>query len=669
MKKVICMMLLSLSLPLSAKNHDQLLQKEWIETNGLGSVISGSSGLANTRNYHAHYSTLNKNGDRIILVNNFEVYLEDQNKHKTFLSSHLYPKETIFPDGINQIKSFAAFPNPTWTFYIDTKTTIEKELIYLRSTNTVLMRFNLSGVGNYKLIVRPLLTGRSYFGIRQSYHTVGNFPYTANADNINFHWDNNYYNFYLTHNGVWKSQEYTYWNMTYPLTIKRGEDGIENLFSPGEIEFALDVDNPSALIALDTSLFPLSEINDAFDKEISKRKSQMEKITSNDPRLKLMAHNSWHYLFTRLDGQSSILAGFPWFLDWGRDTFISMEGLLLTMRRFDEAHEILRNFARFEKNGLLPNMFPSFGSEPVYNSVDAPLWFIHAAFTTLEYDRNTDRFQNELWPTIQNIINSFIAGTTYNIKMDPQDGLIIADADHVQLTWMDAKLGDWVVTPRRGKPIEISALWFQALKNSISWCKINNLPIPLGWKNALLLISNNFEHKFSAPNKEYLVDVADAFNFEESELLRPNVLFALNFAKELLTKKIALNTLAAVENNLLTPYGLRSLAPFEKKYIGKYEGTLASRDGAYHQGTTWSFLIGQYIDAKLNWRDNTSSQQLVTAINSLLQHSEDYSIGHISEIFDGDEPWNPAGCFAQAWSDAEVLRVSKKLGLWKFNNL
>jgi predicted glycogen debranching enzyme len=350
----------------------------------------------------------------------------------------------------------------------------------------------------------------------------------------------------------------------------------------------------------------------------------------------------------------TVIAGYHWFGDWGRDTMISLEGLTLTTGRHLEARWILRTFSSAIRDGLIPNLFPEGQAKGIYNTADATLWFFHAIQRYLQYtgDRTTLRL---LLPKLRDIVAKHIQGTLFGIGVDPADGLLKQGEQGYQLTWMDAKVGDWVVTPRRGKAVEINALWYNALRLLEHWLREEideAAAAPI--QEAAARARESFNRRFWYAEGNYLYDVIDGESGDDNAC-RPNQLIAISLDNPVLDPSRWQPVLDAATQRLLTPVGLRSLAPGHPDYKAKYDGDLRSRDAAYHQGTVWAWLIGPYIDAwlKINPADPTRARRF---LDGFIPHRNEASIGSISEIFDAEEPYTPRGCIAQAWSVAEVLR-------------
>lgn len=355
------------------------------------------------------------------------------------------------------------------------------------------------------------------------------------------------------------------------------------------------------------------------------------------------------------DGLCSIVAGYPWFNDWGRDTMIGLEGLTLVTGRWAEARDILRTFARYLKDGLIPDNIPDGPWPPVYHTADATLWFFHALDRYVAHTGDMETLELIL-PKLEEVIERHLAGTLYGIGVDPADGLLRAAAEGYQLTWMDAIVGDWVVTPRRGKPVEINALWYNALCVMARWlAETGKTAAADRIAAAADRARESFNARFWHAEGGYLYDVIDG-DPAESPLLRPNQLFALSLPNPVLDRRHWRRVVEIMRDRLLTPFGLRSLPADHPAYRGKFAGDQLARDGAYHQGTVWPFLLGAFVDCWLKvWPDDRAGARAVLA--AMWPHLSDYCVGTIAEVFDGDPPHAPRGCTAQGWSVAEWLRA------------
>jgi len=358
------------------------------------------------------------------------------------------------------------------------------------------------------------------------------------------------------------------------------------------------------------------------------------------------------------DEVRTVIAGYHWFTDWGRDTMISLEGLTLTTGRYTEAGWILRTFAHYIRHGLIPNLFPEGKNEGLYHTADATLWFFHALDRYMEYtaDRATLRL---ILPKLKEVVNQHLHGTRFGIRVDPQDALLAQGAEGYQLTWMDAKVEGWVVTPRRGKAVEINALWFNALKLLEDWCHAeNDQTAAHALHKQAARAQHSFNERFWYADGHYLYDLIDGEHGNDSAC-RPNQVLTLSLKHPVLDRERWKPVLECVRDKLLTPVGLRTLSAEHPDYKAKYFGDLRARDAAYHQGTVWAWLIGPFIDAWLRAypEDRKGARKL---LESFAPHLDEAAVGSISEIFDAEAPFTPRGCIAQAWSVAEVLRAWAK---------
>jgi predicted glycogen debranching enzyme len=420
----------------------------------------------------------------------------------------------------------------------------------------------------------------------------------------------------------------------YAIERDRGYDFRGTLVVPCALSVRLKKSEELTLALTTDPKEPSLNAAQLRDKEIERRRALAEP-------LKLAADA---FVVRKLTGgpeDRTVIAGYPWFTDWGRDTMISLEGLCLTTGRFDTAARILRTFASHIRDGLIPNLFPEGESQGLYHTADASLWFFHAVqrYTQLSGDRE---LLEELLPKLRGILDAHLAGTKFGIGVDPRDGLLKQGAEGYQLTWMDAKVGDFVVTPRRGKAVEINALFYNALRLYESW------DAPIG--NAAAQLRKSFNERF--PYRDFLKDVLDPDDVQ----LRPNQVFAISLPHPVLDEKYWPGVMRKVQQELWTPVGLRSLGPREKDYKPRYEGDLPTRDRAYHQGTVWAWLMGPFVDA---WRKTFPDQP--PPQEHLAEQLNEFALGQIAEIFDGDAPHTPRGCYAQAWSVAEALRLHAHL--------
>ena len=638
---------------------DAALRREWLETNGLGGFASSTIVGLNTRRYHGLLVAATKPPvGRIVMLSKLEetLFIEGQ---PFDLSANRYPG-VIHPQGFRYLKRFRLDPFPVFTYEIE-GVEIEKTVFMIQGENSTVVQYELKKnnhperIRNLHLELRPLIAFRDYHNTTHENGAINNeveqrpglttiTPYTGLPA------------LHLAHNAVEvrKAGDW-YRNFEYDAERERGLDFAEDLFNPLVLRFDLDARRPATVIAS-------TERRDAVQAE-EFRKSEIArrlKITASSPVADTFTQDltaaADQYIVARGD-KKTVIAGYHWFSDWGRDTMVALPGLTLPTGKPEVARSILRTFAQHVNQGMLPNRFPDAGETPEYNTVDATLWFFEAARAYLAYTGDRDFVQNELYPVFADIIAWHVRGTRYGIKVD-SSGLLSSGEPGVQLTWMDAKVGDWVVTPRRGKPVEIQALWYNAL------CIMDDLARAFGdeagqkrYRNMATVASWSFNRLFWNENTGCLYDVTNGAPPDPS--IRPNQIFAVSLTHIMLSPDRAKSVVEKVQEHLLTPYGLRTLAPTDPQYRGRYTGGPTERDGAYHQGTVWPWLMGPFITAyiRVNGGTDILRRQAAEWLEPLKGHLADGGLGHVSEIFDGDAPQRPCGCIAQAWSVAEILRA------------
>ncbi|MFA5865394.1 MAG: amylo-alpha-1,6-glucosidase [Phycisphaerae bacterium] len=689
----------------SAKNSllcgdmETLLAREWLITNKLGSYASSTVINCHTRRYHGLLVSANIPPlGRIVTVNNFfERLVVDGVEH------HLGNFEfngAIYPEGHKWQTSFQRqieddLSNVSFVYQVDDVTFI-RTLWLFADHNTALMYWlavDGKGMRPLRIAIHPLVAMRDFhslrrqsaghiFDTRQMGQTLHLQVPAFGADKINKSYD-----LYLTPTGLRGpvKTDFTaipdwWFNFRYRVEAERGQDCGEDLYMPGFFEihgqgragFGLwldteglsehDLDKLLTRVNyhLQSAQGPLTIVE-----EVSSTLAASITSTSdnplNEPVETTLRKAAMQFSVRRKDlngkDRCTILAGYPWFGDWGRDTFISLPGLLLATGRYEQALETLQLFGSAESDGLIPNRFDDYGGEPEYNTVDASLWFIIAADEYIRTSGDTDSWKKFLQKVCLKIVESYIEGTKFDIKVDPTDGLLWAGNDRTQLTWMDAMCANTVFTPRWGKPVEINALWYNALK--IVSSRLDGRKKKLATELAQLAdkAEENFQKKFWYPDGEYLFDcVRDDCS---DPTIRPNQIYAVSLRHSPLRINQQIATVECVRRHLLTPYGLRTLAPTNPNYKGIYNGDQFQRDRAYHQGTVWAFLIGPFIEAYLKV-NNYSAAAATTAqdyLKPLLDNLYEAGIGTLGEIFDGDPPHKPRGCIAQAWSVAEVIRA------------
>jgi predicted glycogen debranching enzyme len=637
-------------------NLEAALSREWLETNGLGGFACGTIAGANTRRYHGLLTAaLHPPGGRMLLLSKLEETLV-LGERRIDLSTNEY-EGAVHPSGYQYLTGFRLDPFPTFSYAVE-NVKLEKSLFMLRDSNTVQVEYRLlenSSSKDVKLELRPLIAFRDYHSI----------THENAALNPEIQIENNLVSvqpyatlprLYFSHNAESCAKEgYWYRNFLYRIERERGLEANEDLFNPLVLRWSLSQSQPAIVIA-STELIDIQSATALRKKEVARRKTIAAKAPNQDSFIQALTVAADQFLVRRGEDWT-VIAGYPWFTDWGRDTMISLPGLTLFTCNTEIAKGILRNFARHTDQGMVPNRFVDSGETAEYNNVDATLWFFEAARA---YAAATDDFEfirDELYPVFTNIIDFHIKGTRYNIKM-AENGLLSAGAPGTQLTWMDAKIGDYVVTPRRGQPVEIQALWYNALRIMEDLARrLGDASSSERYGKLAANAAESFNRLFWNETRNCLYDVIE--NGIANASIRPNQIFAVSLHHSMLAKDKAHAVVEAVEHDLLTPVGLRTLAPSDPRYRPHYEGDQLSRDSAYHQGTVWPWLLGPFITAYIKVNDGSAAarEHARSLLRGLETHLIEAGLGQISEIFDGDAPHLPRGCFAQAWSVAEILRA------------
>lgn len=645
-------------------DYDSATAREWLVTNGIGGYASGTISGVLTRRYHGLIVAARKPplDRRLLLVKLDELVQYDGESISLF--TNRWSDGSVNPDGYRYIENFYLDGTmPVWN-YAFADALLEKRVWMQQGVNTTYIRYRLShALHPVELTLKALVDDRDHHG-----ETHGGAPMqvepirhgvkvTASGNPA----------FYLLSDRA-EIQLQNEWYRSFALSVEqyRGFRGVEDHFFAAASTYTLQPGESLTIIA-STDVNP----NLNSDAALAERRQYEADIIAQagptfeeaPPQIKhlLLAADQFIVKREAIEEESrSVIAGYHWFGDWGRDTMISLPGLTISTGRTEIARSILRTFARYVDQGMLPNRFPDLGETPDYNTVDATLWYFEAirAYHTAT---NDSTLLKELFPVLKEIIDWHMRGTRYQIHVDPTDGLLYAGEPGVQLTWMDAKVGNWVVTPRIGKPIEINALWHHALCVMAQFAKKLGEPTS-DFEISAEQVRRSF-YKYWNEEAGYCFDVIDGPNGNESSL-RPNQLFAISIPMEtidepaLLTDKQQKAVVSACARHLLASHGLRSLAPFDPAYIGHYGGDTRQRDGAYHQGTVWGWLIGPFVEASSKVGGDVQAARAY--MYPLLDHLSLHGLGSISEIFDGDPPFMPRGCIAQAWSVAEVLRLWQK---------
>ncbi len=630
--------------------------EEWLEADGLGGFASGTVSGLRTRRYHALLLTAtNPPTGRIVLVNGIEAEIETASGAFA-ITTQRYAPDVVHPRGFEAIVSFSPEPWPTWTFAFAGGTQIVFEIVVDPDACDTLLRWRRSaGTGPCKLSVRPLVSGRDYHGLHRE-NPAFDFTAAVHGANVSWHPYRDLPAISALTNGSYLHAPEWYRQFLYAAERDRGLDCIEDLASPGA--FSFDLDNGGDAVMVLRAGESTQVRAEPYAARMMKTASTSRSAVGSQLR-----KSARSYRVDRGRG-STLVAGFPWFTDWGRDTFIALRGLLIGLGELDTAQDILTGWAGTVSEGMLPNRFPDQGEAPEYNSVDASLWYVVAVHDFLDACVAAGR---DMAPSVvqmlqsacEAIIAGYSAGTRFRIGIDA-DGLLAAGQPGLQLTWMDAKVGDWVVTPRIGKPVEIQALWINALHIAATRWSPRLAEVEIKARAA-------FADRFVNPEGG-LYDVVDMDHVAGTvdRRLRPNQILAVGgLPFPVVEGALARAIVDQVEAKLLTPLGLRTLSPDDPAYAGRYGGDSRSRDGAYHQGTVWPWLMGAFVDAWLMVRGRTEAAKAEARdrfLPALDRHIGTAGLGHISEVADGDAPHNPGGCPFQAWSLGEYIRLRRMLG-------
>ncbi len=637
--------------PLAAPPDARWVDAEWLEADGLGGFASGTVAGMRTRRYHALLLTATTPpSGRAVLVNGLEVWL-DTPTGTIALSTQHYGPDVTFPRGFDHLVAFTAVPWPTWRFRCPDGTTLEHECVVAHGDGSVVLRWCLrTATANVRLRVRPLLSGRDFHALMRE-NAAFDFTARAAAGNVRWHPYAAWPAITALSNGTYVHEPDWYRNFLYLREAERGLDCHEDLAAPGSFHFdlacgdALLVLSAKAMRAPDGPVIAgeCADASTVAARVFTRERTRRESVDA-------LGRAAASYLVRHGDAQS-VIAGYPWFCEWGRDTFIALRGLALARGRLEVAGAILDTWSATVSEGMLPNRLPEHGAVAEYNAVDASLWYIVAVHAYLAVARPATDLRTRLLAAVDAILAGYKRGTRFGIRMDA-DGLLACGAPGVQLTWMDARVDGRVITPRIGKPVEVQALWINALQLSG--------PAYAGMADTALAA---FRARFWNEASQCLFDVVDADHVpgRHDASLRPNQIFAvggLPFA--LLEGPRAQSIVAMVERDLVTPMGLRSLAPADPAYRGRYDGDGRQRDEAYHQGTVWPWLTGAFVEAWLRVHGDDAERRAQARqrfLVPLIAHLAVAGLGHVSEIADGDPPHTPRGCPFQAWSVGELIRA------------
>ena len=640
------------------RNLESALSREWLETNGIGGFSSSTITGLNTRRYHGLLTAATKPPvGRLVLLSKLEETLTIDGRRYE-LSANQYPG-AVHPQGFKYQTGFRLDPFPVFTYEAE-GVRLEKRVFMVQGENTTVVQYEVLEPSEGRTLVGILLEVRPLIAFRD-YHST---THENGALNPNVETQDGlatvkpYSDLPALHfahdaaqidvNGFW------YRNFQYAVEQERGLDFSEDLFSPCAFTFDL-TKSPQASIIASTQRCAVGNSDACCKVEIERRNSMSGKLQAGQPTSTL-ATASDQFIVAR-ERCKTVIAGYHWFADWGRDTMIALPGLTLATGHAEIAKSILAEFAGHVDQGMLPNRFPDAGETPEYNTVDATLWFFEAVRSLLQYTNDFEFVRTNLYAVLTDIIDWHVKGTRYQIHVD-KDGLLYSGEPGIQLTWMDAKVGDWVITPRTGKAVEIQALWYNALRVMEELAaKFGDKANQKQYKTMAASTRKSFNEQFWNEQTGCLYDVVNGDERDAS--IRPNQVFAISLANSMVSTARAKSILRVVERELLTPRGLRTLSPNDSRYIGRYEGDPRSRDGSYHQGTVWPWLMGSYITAYMKTFGAKAGCKFATEwLKSFENHLSEACLGQVSEIFDGDHPHTPRGCVAQAWSVAELFRAS-----------
>ena len=646
------------------------IKREWAVTNGIGGYAGSSMIGAHSRTHQGYLiASLHAPIERYLVFSKINETVTVGTRTVSFeTSQHRASGKTVYAEGQKFLTSFIYDGSVHYAYETD-NFSFEKHITLKRNANVCAVAYELTaGDSDCTFTLTPLFNYRE--------HSESSTP-----DTLRFETFTEDRTFYLvpkknkdiairfqTSEGTFSERETVYdIDMQLQIEVDLETDGLDCHYCPVDLSIAVpanttkkvsilcsigDVnERPSPVSA--TEAFSILEENARCHAELFEKAGYRDSFANQ-----LVLASDQFLTYRESTKMMTVLAGLPWFTDWGRDTMIAFTGLTLCTKRFKEAEEILLTFARYIRHGIVPNMFPDDNMPPLYNTVDASLWYFYAVYQYLHYNPAAEAeafVKEQIFPHLKEIISAYEKGTDFSIYME-DDGLIHAGSGLDQITWMDVRVGDWVATPRHGKPVEINALWYNALRIMESLCEKFDEDAS-AYRARANQVKESFNAKFWDSANQCLFDVVDGD--EPDDHIRPNQIYAVSLPFSLLPEEQEKAVVALVEKELFVGCGLRSLAPDHPDYHGIYCGALAKRDAAYHQGTAWGFLLGGFFSAymKVNHHSSSAAENAVRMLEPVRKHLSDSGcIGSISEIFDGDAPHNPRGCYAQAWSVGEVLR-------------
>ncbi len=662
---------------------EDALRREWLVANGTGSYACGTVAGANTRCYHGVLiAALAAPVARTLLVAKIDATAHLRGIPYP-LDTNEWSDDSMEPRAYHWLESFRLDGSiPTWTYALAEAQLVKRLWMAYGHNTTYLTYTHARGAGPLDLDLKALCTYRDHHNETQGDWQPDILLQSAGTTIRVEAFEGATPYFVKVERGTYKPIDHWYRKFKHRVETERGLDDVEDLYAAGTFHISLQPGETIALVATTEEATTL-DWRAALAAEQQRERALIEQAGLRDQpdwiqRLALAAdqfivdrHFSGVEASAGTSSQSftpvktstptvagkTIIAGYHWFSDWGRDTMIALPGLCLTTQRDEVAQTILKTFAAFVDEGMLPNRFPDQGEQPEYNTVDATLWYFHAIKVVVEATGDWS-LMRDLYPILQDIMAWHHKGTRYHIKVD-QDGLLAAGEPGVQLTWMDAKVDDWVVTPRIGKPVEINALWIHALRLMARFAQhMDHAEEAQAYLDDAEKATTSFRQRYWYAAGGYLYDVIDGPQGDDASL-RPNQLLAVSLEPALLPPETAKAVVDVCAQQLLTSYGLRSLAPTHEDYVGIFTGDRYARDGAYHQGTVWGWLIGPFVEA--HYAVYQDREAALSYLRPFAHHLTDLGLGSISEVFDGNAPHLPRGCASQAWSVAEVLRMWVKL--------
>ena len=638
----------------SFSNFGDAISLEWLETNGIGGWSSSSLPGCHTRRYHGVLvaATHPPTGRMALLSKLDETLVIDNNRFE--LGTNLYAGNTVSPTGYEYLHQFSKALFPQWEFRAG-GIVLRKTVAMVHGENSVLILYEaLDAPAEFALEFLPLISARDYHALQHVNNQINEAVQFENGMFCNRPFESAPTIYISIPGSTYQHHPQWYYHFDYAQENYRGLDHEEDLFNHGH--FSVQLKKGSSLAVIVSTENPMGRnARQLLAKEKQRRQSMLDPLPE-DTVFRALALAADQFIVARSIDLKTVIAGYHWFTDWGRDTMVSLPGLCLVTRRYDDAKKILQEFARVVSMGMLPNRFQDDTDAPEYNNADGTLWFFIAVHKYLEATGDEAFILKNMLPVLGDIISWHHQGTRYHIHVD-EDGLLFAGEPGVQLTWMDAKVGDWVVTPRIGKAVEVNALWYNAQ------CIYADLLNRNGQQDERILVNKNidltrtsFQQAFWNNANGYLYDVVNGVHKDPT--IRPNALFAVSLPYSLLDAEQGCQIIQTVEKKLLVGAAIRSLDREDPNYVGTYGGDQLHRDAAYHQGTAWTWLVGPYIDAMMRCMKKEDARERARAIvQEFSRHLSEAGVGSVSEILDGDAPFHARGCIAQAWGVGEWLRV------------